>query len=165
MLYYTKNAQDSPYENPIRIPQFPCFAYRILYPLYERDNTNTIANIIIFRKNDKKNNDFFRQKIPPPSRKALFISILYIQLIVLKNDKGIVVGRGHGDTFGRQRNRPRRNGRQNRPKRKISRCNSATWRKTHLFHRDGSKKTAFREIASRAVGVKNPFRAAYGGPR
>ena len=142
---------------------FPVSHIVILYPLYERDNTNTIANIHIFRKSVKKNNDFFRPKIPPPSRKALFINILYIQLIVLKNDKGIVVGRGHGDTFGRQRNRPRRNGRQNRPKRKISRCNSATWRKTYLFHRDGSKKTAFREIALRAVGVKNPFRAAYEG--
>lgn len=106
---------------------------------------------------------FFIEKSPPPSRKALFINTLYIQLIVLKNDKGIVVGRGHGDTFGRQRNRPKRNGRQNCPKQKISRCNSATWRKTYLFHRDGSKKTAFREIASRAVGVKNPFRAAYEG--
>ena len=106
---------------------------------------------------------FFRKS--PPSRKALFINILYIQLIVLKNDKGIVVGRGYGDTFGRQRNRPKRNGRQNCPKQKISRCNSATWRQTHLFHRDGSKKTTFRENALRAVGVKNPFRAAYGGPR
>ena len=77
MLYYTKNAQDSLYENPIRIPQFPCFAYRILYPLYERDNTNTIANIIIFRKNDKKNNDFFRPKIPPLAQSAFYQRIIH----------------------------------------------------------------------------------------
>lgn len=125
----------SPRRRAMRFPETSFSSIR----LYERDNTNTIANIHIFRKSVKKNNDFFRPKIPPPSRKALFINILYIQLIVLKNDKGIVVGRGHGDTFGRQRNRPKRNGRQNCPKQKISRCNSATWRQTHLFHREGIK--------------------------
>lgn len=142
---------------------FPVSHIVILYPLYERDNTNTIANIHIFRKSVKKNNDFLHRKIPPPSRKALFTSTLYIQLFIPENDKEIIAGRGHGDTFGRQRNRPKRNGRQNCPKQKISRCNSATWRQTHLFHRDGSKKTTFRENALRAVGVKNPFRAAYEG--
>ena len=78
MLYYIKMRKIPTMKTRYASLNFPVSHIVILYPLYERDNTNTIANIHIFRKNDKKNNDFFCPKIPPPPPKTLFFNNLYI---------------------------------------------------------------------------------------
>lgn len=77
MLYYIKMRKIPTMKTRYASLNFPVSHIVILYPLYERDNTNTIANIHIFRKSVKKNNDFFRPKIPPLAQSAFYQHIIY----------------------------------------------------------------------------------------
>ncbi len=77
MLYYIKMRKIPTMKTRYASLNFPVSHIVILYPLYERDNTNTIANIHIFRKSVKKNNDFFHRKIPPLTQSAFYQHIIY----------------------------------------------------------------------------------------